>query len=437
MRDLLVTAVFAVWALYSVRHTWIAVLLWTWISVMNPHQMAFGFARDAPFAAIAAGIVALSMLITKDKVKLPIRAPVIILAVMVAWMCVTTLFALNPEPAFEQFKKVMKIQIMTFAALAAINDRRKIDWFVWVVVGSIAYFGIKGGVFTLLGGGSQRVYGPPGGFWTENNACGLTLIVAIPLLNYLRLQARSRWVRYGLLATMLLSATAALGSQSRGAFLALGAMALVLWWRSRRKVLTAAVTVATAAALVSFMPSSWTARMDTIDTYQEDTSAMGRINAWTVCWRLANERPLIGGGFEFYTPQVFQRLAPNPDDFHVAHSIYFQMLGEHGYPGLILFLLLGVSAFRSAARVRRMTKGSIEDRWAFDLAGMCQVSLAGFAVGGAFLSLAYFDLPYDIIVVLVATNEYLLTRRRTSPVEPPAQPGAVPPTSGVPIGVHR
>ena len=41
------------------------------------------------------------------------------------------------------------------------------------------------------------------------------------------------------------------------------------------------------------------------------------------------------------------------------------------------------------------------------LANMCQVALIGYAIGGAFLSLAYFDLPYSIVVVLVAINRWV------------------------------
>ena len=52
----------------------------------------------------------------------------------------------------------------------------------------------------------------------------------------------------------------------------------------------------------------------------------------------------------------------------------------------------------------------LDAQWAFHLASMCQVSLIGYLVGGAFLSLAYFDLPYDIIVILVVTSRWLNVR---------------------------
>jgi putative inorganic carbon (HCO3(-)) transporter len=410
MRDLLFAAIFGVWTLFAIRRTWVAVLLWTWISVMNPHKLCFGFANDAPVAVAAAAVVGLSILFGKQRLQLRPTAPVVVLVTLIVWMCITTIFALDSKSAIDQLMKVLKIQLMTVVALAALQERRSIELFVWINAMSVAFYGVKGGIFTILGGGAQRVYGPPGGFFWGNNELGLALVTVIPLVYYLRLQSKNRVVRHGLLATMLLSATAALGTQSRGAFLALAAMGIVLWLRAPRKLLVGVITASVAVMLLTFMPATWDARMNTIQNYEEDTSAMGRINAWRFAINLARDRPLVGGGFEVTSQANFDKWAPNPQDLHAAHSIYFQMLGEHGYPGLILYVLLGIIAFRKANQIRKLTRGKEADRWLYDLAGMCQVSLVGFAVGGAFLSLAYFDLPFNIMVMIVTSYTYLRGR---------------------------
>jgi len=131
---------------------------------------------------------------------------------------------------------------------------------------------------------------------------------------------------------------------------------------------------------------------------------MGRINAWHMAYNLALDRPLVGGGFHIYDAMVFQLYAPNPDDIHAAHSIYFQTLGEHGFVGLFLYLLLGVLTWRTGAWIVRNARPHEDLRWAADLAAMTQVSLLGFAVGGAFLSLVYFDVPYYLMAGLVVTR---------------------------------
>ena len=410
MRDILLVCVFGGILPFAIRYTWVAVLLWTWVSIMNPHKLAWGFAFNAPFAAIAAGAAFISLFVNRDKLRMPWDPSVIALLLFIVWMCITTAFAFDTSASSDQLVKVLKIQVMTLVALAAIRERKHIELFVWVNVLSIGFYGFKGGLFTLTSGGTQRVWGPAGGFIEGNNEVGLAIIMVIPLMNYLRLVSTSVWIRNGLLLTMLLSAVAAVGTQSRGAFLAIVAMALVLWTRSHRKVISGAVIVAIAALMLAFLPESWEEQMRTIQTYEQDTSAMGRINAWQMAINLANHR-FLGGGFEIYYPAVFQRYAPNPDDLHAAHSIYFQVLGEHGYVGLLLFVLIGALCFVTASRIRKQALEREETLWLHHLAGMIQVSMVGYAVGGAFLSLSYFDLPYNILVALVAGKYWLLERR--------------------------
>ena len=406
MRDVVLLGIVVAALPFACRHTWIGVLLWTWISIMNPHKLAWGFAMNMPFAAMAAGATAISLFVTRDKVRLPGNPAVVALIVLTLWMVVTTVFAINPAESWLDLKRMLKIQAMTLVALAALRERRHIELFIWVNALSLGFYGFKGGLFTILTGGGQHVWGPPGGFIEGNNEVGLALVMVIPLMNYLRVVASRRWLRWSLTGLMLFTAVAVLGTQSRGAFLAIVAMGVVLWLRSKEKAMAAVAIGLTGLALTQFMPASWEERMQTIGAYSEDGSAMGRINAWQMATHLANDRPL-GGGFYIYTNEIFARYAPVPDDIHAAHSIYFQVLGEHGYVGLILFLSVGLFTFRSAYRIRRQAKDREDARWLYHLAGMMQVSMIGYAVGGAFLSLAYFDLPYNVLVIIVAGERWL------------------------------
>ena len=212
-------------------------------------------------------------------------------------------------------------------------------------------------------------------------------------------------------ALMVLSAVAALGTQSRGALIAIVAMAGMLWWRNRNKAVFGVLIAIIGIGIVAFMPSTWESRMMSITEYEQDGSAMGRINAWWMAWNLAKAN-FIGGGFDIYEPAVFQAYAPNPTDVHAAHSIYFQVLGEHGFVGLILFVAIWIAVWRSARRDTPHGRVTIrQTAWVADLGSMCQVSLVGYLVGGMFLSLAYFDLPYNVLVLVVAARRWLAERR--------------------------
>jgi probable O-glycosylation ligase (exosortase A-associated) len=285
-------------------------------------------------------------------------------------------------------------------ALVVLHSRKHILVLTWVLVGSLAFFGVKGGLFTLATGGSYRVWGPEGSYIEGNNEVALALVMIIPLMRFLQLTVTNKWMKRALLVSMLLCAAAALGSQSRGALLAIAAMTAVLWWRGPNKVQGAVVLLVLAIALIAFMPDTWSDRMATIQTYNEDTSATGRLNAWWMAFNLAKDN-FFGGGFMVSLPELFIKYAPDPLAVHAAHSIYFMVLGEHGFIGLFLFLTLFCLVWGSAGRMRRQGRALPQTQWVADLGSMCQVSLAGYAVGGAFLSLTYYDLPYNILILVV------------------------------------
>lgn len=414
MRDLIL-ATFLLGALpFVLWRPVLGVFLWVWVSVMSPHRLTYGFAYDFGFAQLIAIATLLGMIFSRQPKRLVVTPVTATLFAMLVWMSVTTLFALDSAAALPMWERVMKIQIMIFVTLALLHTKQHVHVLMWIVAGSVAFYAVKGGLFTLRGGGEHLVWGPLGSFIEDNNSLALATVMTIPLLRYLQLQATHRWVRYALLAAMLLSGLSALGSHSRGALLAIGAMLAILCLKSRTRVLTTLGLLLLIPVAIGFMPEKWEERMLSIQSYEEDSSAMGRINAWTMAFNLARERPLTGGGFEIYNQDVFARYAPNPTDLHSAHSIYFQMLGEHGFVGLSLFLLLWLLVWRDASWIDRHARRREGWQWASDLARMVQVSLVGYAVGGAFLNLAYYDVPYNLLAALVVTRILLEKQLRSA-----------------------
>lgn len=409
MRDIVFIFIVVVACGAALAHPWIGVLAWTWISVMNPHAYTWA-AQNMPVAAMVAGATLIGMVVTRDRIQFFVTREIVVLALFMAWMTLSLLFAMDRDGSYEMWTKVMKIDFMILVTLALLYTKRHIMAFVIVVVFSLAFYGVKGGVFTIATGGDYKVWGP-GGFIGGNNEMALALITVIPLIRFLQLRLQNRWYRHAMTLAMILTAAAALGSHSRGALLALIAMGAFLWLRSGTKIVMGLMIAALAAGLLMFMPEEWSMRMHTIQNYEQDASAMGRINAWWMAFNLAKAR-LTGGGFNIYEPEVFAQYAPNPDLFLAAHSIYFQVLGEHGFPGLALFLLLAWFVWRKAGALVRMGKASPEVAWCRDLGAMTQASLVGFAVGGAFLSLAYFDLPYNLMVMVVLTHRWVELRAR-------------------------
>ena len=401
MRDLLVTFI----ALGSIplilRNPWVGVLCFSWLSYMSPHRLAYGFAHDFPFAAIVAGATLVSIFLNKETRNTPVNTLVILWVVWILWMNVTTIFSLIPLDAIIEWKRSMKIQLMALITVMLMQSPQRIKLLVWVIALSIGFFGIKGGVFSLLSGGNYRVWGPPGSFIEGNNPLALALLMILPLLFFLQQNTSNKWIKYGLLIAMPLIALSILTSYSRGAFLAAVAVTIYLILNSRKKIILSVLVIIMAAGGLNFMPEKYFDRINTIKTYEDDGSAMGRINAWYYAYNLAKDRPIVGGGFSAFDPDLFQIYAPEPDDFHDAHSIYFEVLAEQGFVGLGIFLLLGATALRYGSKIKKTTKDINELRWAYDLSSMIQVSIIGYAVGGAFLGLAYYDLYYHLISLII------------------------------------
>ena len=406
MRDLFVAIVVFGLLPMALSRPHVGIYLWSWIGYHNPHRLAFGWAFNFPWAMIIALATLVGMLFSKEPKRIPWTRETVLLLIFVLWMAVTTYFALYPALAWEQFVKVFKVLLMTYATLIVINNRERLNGLIWVICISLGFYGIKGGIFTISKGGVHRVQGPDGTFFGGNNEMALVLAMIIPLLAYLRLQEKRHWLRLGLAGAMMLSAIAAIGSQSRGGLLGLASMGVFLWLKSRNKLMTGLMIVSSVLIIGSIMPQAWYDRMNTINTYEQDQSSMGRINAWWTAYNVAKVR-ITGGGMEMFRPATFAQYAPNPDNVHDVHSIYFEQIGEQGFIGFAIFVLLGLMTWMRCNQIMRLGKKDPERKWAADLAAMIQVSMVGYATAGAFLGLSYFDLYYHLIAITVLTWSFI------------------------------
>lgn len=415
MRDIVITLIVFVGYLYILKRPYYGVLLWSWLSYMNPHRLSYGFAYDMPFAQINAILLILSMFFSKETEKLPLNTITIIWISYIVFMGITTLYAYFPDLAWQQYVRVLKIQLIVFITMMLITDLTKLNHLLWVIVLSLGYFSIKGGIFTIKSGGAEKVWGPSGSFIEGNNELAVAILMAIPLMVYLYSVTQHKILKRGLLTAIPLSLISAIGTQSRGALLAFGAVTAFLWVKSDKKFVVGLVLIVFTIGLIAFMPESWHKRMDTINTYDTDASAMGRLNAWEYAYNAANDN-LLGVGFESWSEITFALYAPNPNDVHAAHSIYFSVLADHGWIGLFMFLLI---FYLSWKKLKTLIEISAEKEALKDinfLAKMLQVSFIGYLVGGAFLSLSYFDLPWHLVSFVVIIERIINGKKLSNPI---------------------
>jgi len=309
--------------------------------------------------------------------------------------------------------------------MVLITDQRRFQISLAVIGLSLGFLGLKYGLFGVLRGGVHITRGV-GGMIGDNNDFALALNMALPILLYLGTEVKSRWLRLGSLALVPLTALTVLFTSSRGGFLSLCIVALFLIFHSRRKVVVIGSVVAVALLGSLFLPSTFYERMGSIVHYQNDNSAMGRLNAWQTSWNMARDYPVFGVGLDNFL-FMFRFYAPNPDDVHVAHNTYLQVLAEAGFIGLAIYMVLLGTAFWTLWWTRRQAQ-SFGMEWATGACKFLMASLAAFLVGGTFLNRAHFDLTYHVIILSACleriVNHEIAALRAQVREAPPAERAA-------------
>jgi putative inorganic carbon (HCO3(-)) transporter len=406
MRDAILLLLVLATIPFTLKRPIVGAMTFAVISLMHPQRLTYGFAFFFPFAMVVSGVTLVSLLVSREQKKLPFTPMVVMLLLFMVWVNFTSLFALQPERVDEPRDWLMKTLVMLVVTIMSVRTVNDVKGLLLAVAMALGFWGFKGGLWTIATGGHNGMLGPQGTFIGDNNTLALAMVTSVPLMMALAGIAPTKWTRRAAITLAVLTGLAAIGSYSRGALLGGTMMILFLWLKSGSKLKTGMLLLIAAPLVFVAMPDEWMGRMHSIDNYQEDASALGRINAWGFAINIANHFP-FGGGFGVFSPQMFKLYAPDPNVYFVAHSIYFQVLGEHGYFGLFLFLMLFFVAWRTATRIKRQCGTNPDYAWASNLARMCQVSIIGYMTAGAFLAMAYYDLIYYVFALLICTEKVL------------------------------
>jgi probable O-glycosylation ligase (exosortase A-associated) len=385
---------------------YVGVLVWSWLSFMSPQRETFGDATTSPIVFVAALATLIAWLISRRPRPILFERTALLLIAFALWTGVSTLNAIDINISYPAFLKASKTFALALTVLALINTKARVQALIWVIAVSLGYYAVKGAGFTLATGGIHHVFGPEGSAIADNNTLGAALVMTLPLLNYLRLSSRRLLVSGSVSVVMFATVLAVIGTYSRGGLIGLAIVGITMWLRSRHKLILTAGVAAVLITLPAITPADWYKRMSSIESYSSDPNFAGRVEAWGVSARLALDRPLTGGGFKaIELDSVSARYSTGLSLLggRAAHSIYFQVLGEHGFVGLGLYVLLLIVAFLNLSSVVHAAKRRADLRWMTDLAGMLQVSLITMLSVGALLSMAY----YDVLIVLLALSARL------------------------------
>lgn len=381
------------------------ILLWTVVAFLNPQ--AFIWSREIFPWAMAVGVATLGGCIFFCRNWKVLASPkVLMMAALWVWFTFTSvmstntpLFAHHAADTWYKWQLVSKIMLMAIVSVPLVDTFSKLRTFVLVIAGCFGAFVLKSFVFSLATGGAFRLYGPANSMIADNNDFGLALNMTAPLFFFLAQTESKRWVKRCFGCLFLFTIPSVFFTYSRGALVGLIAVIGLMFLQSQRRLLLIPVIALGAILALAFTPDAWRDRMDPTRPDALDNSAKERLNAWAFARNLASDYPITGGGFATFTPELFQRYAPVGLDIRGPHSIYFQVLGEHGYVGLSLYLVFVLSCFIGAHRLVKQAR-FYQDQEIVRYASMFRYSLIGFLSSGAFLGRAYFDYFFTIVACL-------------------------------------
>lgn len=338
-----------------------------------------------------------------------------------------SLFSEHPDTSWSFLFVFVRVLVMTYVMVLLINDEKQFRLALLVIALSLGFETAKQGwVGTLRAPGARNHN--PNPFLGDNNGVALGTMMLFPILVALAQTSSRRWERLMHRFVGLGVLIRGITTYSRGGFLGAAALAVIHLMRTDRKVRAVLGTVAVAGLIWAVMPQAFWSRMQTIDVEEEerDRSAQSRLDFWQVSVSMAEANPLTGVGLSGFS-QSFDTYNTNPvydDQERAAHSIWFGVLGDLGYPGLALFALNIAAAFLACWRTAKLTKGIPERRHINIYANTLMSSLVVYAVSGSFISSQYNEMAWHLMGLSTALHFIAIKEARVSQETRSVQPAA-------------
>ncbi len=415
MRDIVFVIFFVIIFAISIRKPFISVSIWLWSGLFVPVYWLYGFAESIRYNLIFAAAGITVYLLYKDKPKFNADFLFVFVILFLLHTTLTSSTALiGHNIAWIAWDNLFKAILLFVFICLTIRKPNHFNLIIWIIALSIGFFSAVEGLKFIASAGGHQIHGPGGHLLSDNNHMALAMLMTVPLFIYLLSVTEEKWLKLGLIALITLTILAVLGTKSRGGFIGLAIVGGYFWYKSHRKIVTTLGIVIVVFIASNLLQESWFNRMETIETAEEDSSFNSRVISWKIHTLMGMKRPFLGGGFRSTQHGgVWRSLAADFDKLSfipspppskkawAAHSIYFQVLGDHGFFGLTIYLLIICLAFLKLSSIEKYFRNS----WQAKLAKMIKVSLIAFCVTGAAVSMAYFELFYVLLALIFCLSE--------------------------------
>lgn len=417
LRSILLTATVFVIAIAGFGSSFVFGLGYIWTTLFRVQEVSYSLLGSIPFQFAFAIATALSYTLTDRRYPPHLTGGIVLLCFLAAWITATTSWAEVPAEAWPKWDWAFKTICFAIAVPYLFRSRIQIESVLLVTIIAISASAIAVAVKVMISGGS---YGASLGLASDNtglaesSTLAVVSVMMIPLILFLKRHGlifpTHAIVRVGFWMLAILFGIAALGSYARSGLIALAALGLVLWFRSQRRIVYGLVLAAGVAISLPFASEAWFARMSTIGSYEADPSAMGRIAVWTWTIEYALRHPL-GGGFNSFLINTYTMELEDGKTMEIKakafHSIYFEILGEHGFVGLAIFAFLILNFFGNTHYVIKRSFSRPGLAWAIDFARALRATMVVYLCGGAFIGVAFQPYFYILIGLGISLQQYV------------------------------
>ncbi len=406
LRMIFVLMIICVGVFYSARGAFYALLFYLWNAYFRPDAWTYGpYVQMMNLSYIIGFYLVVRTMFSLPNPQLNARTGLIILFAFQS--VIGTVTSEHTEWSRAFLIDFAKVLLISYLMVVLLDDRKKFRMALLVIALSLGFECAKQGWANLYRAPGARNDNPIT-FLGDNNGVALGTMMLIPLFGALAGTASKRWEKYLHHFVAVGVFLRGISTYSRGGFLAAAVLCLITFFRSQKKLRTLVVVTAAAILVWNLMPVRYWARIDTITVEEEeerDSSAAGRLHFWNVAVIMAGEKPFTGVGLN-----AFNASYPNYNNDpkfigeRAAHSTWFGVLGDLGYPGLVLLVSNLLMALFSCWRVFRMTKRDPDRRELAAYANALIASFCVFAVAGTFLSSQYNEMFWHFIGLSAALH---------------------------------
>jgi probable O-glycosylation ligase (exosortase A-associated) len=433
VRDLFFVAFLAVLFGAGFRRPFIFVLSYVYIDIVSPQRLTYILLNSVPISLIAVGLAVASWALVDDKRDTRVAPRQGLILLLLLYCFITTKSADFPIEAADKWDWVWKA--LAFAAFLplTLRTRLRIEALLFFMIASAASIIIVGGIKTLASGGGygelNLMVSNNSGLY-EGSTISTVAVAIIPIILWFARHGtivKPDWKVKGFCAALIFACMLIpVGTSTRTGLLCIVLVAVLLLRETKRKILYLCMLGAIGLAAVPMLPSAFTERMSTIKTYKADQSASTRLAVWKWTWDYAKTHP-FGGGFEMYRQNhirydtvkvegtagnVMVDRELTVDKARAFHSAYFEMLGEQGWPGLLLWLAINLIGLVRMEIIRhRYRKPAEDETWIAPLAGALQSAHLVYLLGAAFIAIAFQPFIYMLIGAQIGLDTYLGRRR--------------------------